>query len=844
MFWYRNAIYAIEARSPAEGAYSEGFIKAKFTQDYCIECPATGSLFSLKDGSIAAWYPGNPVLRALTPQDTCRPLDIYPVKLTQEALYVDVSNKRVRAYSDRGGAGTSLENNNVFTVQPTVYFEGMDPATESASMYTDVDSMPPGALNPATVTVGIVALGIVAVAGSATAIYYESVIGLAAFWVVLGGLVGVAGMQARALGRCGASCALAGRRPGWGMRPRPSPRPRAACSASGEAETFTLTTPLYYVNAKPHMGSAYPTIAADVLARYQRLAGRRVRFLTGTDEHGEKIALAAEARGMSPQQHCDDIVQQYQALWAALDVAYDGFVRTTDPGHEALVREVLTRVWERGDIYKAAYAGWYCVDCEEYKDEKELDAEHTCPTHRKPCQHREEENYFFALSKYQAQLEELLARDGDDAFVSPPARRNEVLGWVREGVRDFSISRAAAASPWGIRLPQDADHTVYVWFDALNGYLSGLVPLADGDGASASGGGGGGAVGAALSRGWPADVHVIGKDILRFHAIYWPGMLLSAGLPLPRRVFGHGFLTKDGLKMGKALGNTLDPEALVAGYGADAVRLFFMKEVAFGQDGNFSEAAFRDTVNASLANAVGNMLNRTLGLLTKNCGGALPAGAAEAAPAGAGHALRDAVEAAVPAAAAAYARLSPHAAVEACLGIAAAGNLYLEQTAPWSALKKGDDAERAAAGRVLVAVLEAARILAVALSPVTPGLSARMYGQLGLGGAPLQGRVSWADTAWGQLAAGHATAEPAPVFARIDEAVPYVTEPAPAAAAAATADAGGKAKGKASPPGQGKKAKARAEKAARAAAAAAAAGEAPAGAPAAEAKEAAAAPAS
>ncbi|WIA17977.1 hypothetical protein OEZ85_009466 [Tetradesmus obliquus] len=195
MFWYRNNIYAIESRSPAEGAYSEGFIKAKFTQDYCIECPSTGSLFSLKDGSIVAWYPNNPVLRALTPQDTCRNMDIYPVRLTQDALYVDVSNKRVRTYQDRGGAGTSLENNNVFTVQPTVYFEGMDPATESASMYQDVDLMPSGPLNPATVTVGIVALGIVAVAGSATAIYYETVIGLAAFWVVLGGIVGVTGFN-------------------------------------------------------------------------------------------------------------------------------------------------------------------------------------------------------------------------------------------------------------------------------------------------------------------------------------------------------------------------------------------------------------------------------------------------------------------------------------------------------------------------------------------------------------------------------------------------------------------------------------------------------------------------
>lgn len=296
--------------------------------------------------------------------------------------------------------------------------------------------------------------------------------------------------------------------------------------AVAEQQTYTITTPLYYVNAKPHMGSAYPTIAADVLARYQRLAGRRVRFLTGTDEHGEKIAAAAAARGMSPQEHCDDIATSYQALWAKLDIAPDGFVRTTDAPHEGLVREVLTRVWERGDIYKAAYSGYYCVDCEEYKDETELLPGAECPVHRKPCPHRSEENYFFALSRYQDQIEALI--EGTD-FVAPASRRNEVLGWVKDGLRDFSISRSAVR--WGIPVPQDPEHTVYVWFDALIGYLSGLVPLRDGDH-----NGDGGGLDAALAQGWPADIHVIGKDILRFHAIYWPGMLLSAGLPLPKQV--------------------------------------------------------------------------------------------------------------------------------------------------------------------------------------------------------------------------------------------------------------------------------------------------------------------
>jgi methionyl-tRNA synthetase len=300
------------------------------------------------------------------------------------------------------------------------------------------------------------------------------------------------------------------------------------------------------------------------------------------------------------------------------------------------------------------------------------------------------------------------------------------------------------------------------------------------------------------------------------------------------QVFGHGFLTKDGLKMGKALGNTLDPEALVNAYGPDAVRLFFMKEVAFGQDGNFSEQSFRDTVNATLANSVGNMLNRTLGLLRKNFDAGLPCSAAEAIAAAAGdagdageqqqqqHPLVAVCEQQVAAAAAAYEKLAPHHAVEAVLAISAAGNLYLEQTAPWTALKKGSDEEKAAAGRVLVAVLETARILAVALSPITPGLSSRIYQQLGLGEGALDGRVSWSDTAWGQLQAGHRTADPQPVFARLDDTVPYVTEPAPgAAAAAAAAPAGGKG-GKGAAAGGGKKQQQKQQKQKEAATAAAA----------------------
>jgi methionyl-tRNA synthetase len=522
-----------------------------------------------------------------------------------------------------------------------------------------------------------------------------------------------------------------------------------------EGEHFTVTTPLYYVNAAPHMGSAYPTIAADALARFNRLYGKQVAFITGTDEHGEKIALAAAGRGMKPQEHCDDIVASYKQLWQDLDISYDSFIRTTDAKHEALVKTVLERVWERGDIYKASYEGWYCVDCEEYKDEAEMDPDKNCPTHRRPCQQRSEENYFFALSKYQAQMEKLFEERPE--FVAPDARRNEVLGWVKEGLRDFSISRAAVS--WGIPIPRDPAQTVYVWFDALNGYLSGLYPDADADAASNAD------PEELLQRGWPASVHIIGKDILRFHAVYWPAMLMASGLPVPERVFGHGFLTKDGLKMGKSLGNVLEPVSLVNAYGADAVRYYFMREISFGQDGDFSEERFRNIVNANLANDIGNLLNRTLNLLKKNCDGKIPLDTATLPE---DHPLRSLAAERAPMVASSFNKMRFHDACEQALSVSGRGNQLLEETAPWTAFKKGDDAAKAEAAAVLASVLEAVRIVAVMLSPVTPALSRRIYQQLGLGDDAFDGLLWEAGTQWGELKAGHETAAPEPVFTRLE----------------------------------------------------------------------------
>ncbi|PSS32593.1 Methionine--tRNA ligase [Actinidia chinensis var. chinensis] len=519
-------------------------------------------------------------------------------------------------------------------------------------------------------------------------------------------------------------------------------------NAEASNDPFVLTTPLYYVNAPPHMGSAYTTIAADAIARFQRLLGKKVIFIAGTDEHGEKIATAAAARGSSPNEHCDVISQAYKALWEDLDIAYDKFIRTTDPKHEVIVKEFYSRVLANGDIYRADYEGLYCVNCEEYKDEKELLDNNCCPMHLKPCVLRKEDNYFFALSKYQTKLEETLSQNPD--FVQPSFRLNEVQSWIKSGLRDFSISRASV--DWGIPVPNDDKQTIYVWFDALLGYISAF--LQEEQQANLQ---------TAVSSGWPASLHLIGKDILRFHAVYWPAMLMSAGLSLPRMVFGHGFLTKDGMKMGKSLGNTLEPNDLVQRFGSDAVRYFFLREVEFGNDGDYSEDRFINIVNAHLANTIGNLLNRTLGLLKKNCQSTL---AVDSTIAAEGNEFKDTVEKLVEKARIQYETLSLSSACEAVLEIGNAGNLYIDEHAPWSLFKQGGAAAEAAA-KDLVIILEAMRIIAIALSPVMPRLCLRIYTQLGYSEDQFNA-ATWGDTKWGGLRGGQIMAQPKPVFARIE----------------------------------------------------------------------------
>ena len=473
--------------------------------------------------------------------------------------------------------------------------------------------------------------------------------------------------------------------------------------------TYYITTPIYYVNDQPHIGHAYTTLACDVLARWKRLDGYEVMFLTGTDEHGQKVEKAAEAAGMDPQSFTDKVSVTFRAMAEVMGISNDAFIRTTEARHKAACQALWQRLLDAGEIYLGGYEGWYAVRDEAFYDEGELvtgpDGVKLAPTGA-AVEWVVEPSYFFRLSAWQERL--LAFYEANPDFILPASRRNEVLGFVRGGLKDLSISRASFK--WGVPVPNDPAHVMYVWLDALTNYIT-QAGYPDEN--------------AANWRFWPADLHMVGKDILRFHTVFWPAFLMAAGIAPPKRVFAHGWWLIEGEKMSKSLGNVVAPRDLVDQFGLDPVRFFLLREVPFGADGDFQRKALISRMNVELANDLGNLAQRSLSLIARNCEGRLPARGArteeDAAILGAAEALPGTLRVLLD-------RQGFHEALEEVWKVIRAGNAYIDRQAPW-ALKKTDINRMGEVLRVLVDVL---RVVATVLQPVMPGSMARMLDQLGV----------------------------------------------------------------------------------------------------------------
>lgn len=508
-------------------------------------------------------------------------------------------------------------------------------------------------------------------------------------------------------------------------------------------EKFYITTPIYYPSDKLHIGHSYCTVATDTMARYKRLRGYDVMFLTGTDEHGQKLERIAKKQGMTPKEYIDNVVVGIKQLWKTLNISYDKFIRTTDDYHVKTVQKIFKQLYDQGDIYKSTYEGWYCTPCESFFTEHQL-VDGKCPDCGREVEKVKEESYFFRLSKYQDRIIKYMEENTE--FLQPNTRQNEMINnFLKPGLEDLAVSRTSFE--WGIPVEFDTGHIVYVWVDALSNYISALGYGSDDD--------------SLFQKYWPADVHVVGKEIVRFHSIIWPAMLMALNLPLPKQIFGHGWLVINGGKMSKSVGNVVDPNVLVEKYGVDAIRYFLLREIAFGQDGNFNNEALIQRINSDLANDLGNLVSRTVGMIEKYFNGTLPE---VQSPTQFDADLIETAKSIVPKVEANMDKMMFSDALIELWNLIRRTNKYIDETQPWILIK--DEAKHSELANALYNVTESIRIISILLQPFMPNTPELIWKQIGIEAGEL---TAW-DSAkqWGKLSKTLSVKKGNVIFPRID----------------------------------------------------------------------------